>query len=129
MKHLTLFIGILFFITVGCDRKAEREKALRDLDAAQAALEQVNQQLVELEALLNRYNVELEVANDNIARVKEFQLLRTEAERDEQLRAATSSKLELEDGIRRIYAQTSALQDSALRTQHSIEKLKEFLKN
>ena len=72
---------------------------------------------------------ELEVAQDDINQAKEFRLLRTEAEREQQIRNASEYKLKVEENIENIKSNIVYFKDSVLRIEMKIDSLKEFLKN
>jgi|LakMenEpi03Aug12_release.lakeMendotaPanAssembly.Ray.scaffolds.fasta_scaffold1794706_1 predicted nucleic acid-binding Zn-ribbon protein len=125
-----LYVGLLILASLtSCSDKEKREKALKDLDATQQTLIDVNNEVSNLERELTKTIGELEVAKDDINQVKEFQLLRTEAEREQQIRNATEYKLKIEENIETIKSNIEYFKDSANRTEKKIAGLKEFLKN
>lgn len=124
--YLLLVVIVLFS---GCDDREKRDKALKDLDATQQALIDVNTEISNLEAQLTSSLGELEVAKDDLSQVKEFQLLRAEAEREQQIRNATEYKLRIEQNIETIKSNIEYFKDSAQRTEIRIQSLKEYLKN
>lgn len=128
MKKIIPVIAFIF-LSASCDTRQKREQALKDLDRIQEQLLKVNQHIADLENEVVRMTGELEVAKDDINQVKEFQLLRTEEEREEQIRKATEYRIRIEERIEEIKRQANAMRDSASRTESKIEGLKEFLKN
>lgn len=128
MRHIH-FIVLVCVLLASCQDKEKREKALKDLDATQQKLVEVNDQVSSLETMLTKNITELEVAKDDINQAKEFRLLRTEAEREEQIRNAAEYKLKVEENIENIKTNIEYFRDSARRTEMYIDSLKEFLKN
>ena len=125
-----LYVGLIILLALtSCNDKEKRDKALKDLDATQQRLIEVNNEISSLETMLTKNISELEVAKDDMNQVKEFQLLRTEVEREQQIRSATEYKLKVEENIENIKSNIQYFKDSVSRTEMQIEKLKEFLKN
>ena len=125
-----LYVGLIILLALtSCNDKEKRDKALKDLDATQQRLIEVNNEISSLETMLTKNISELEVAKDDMNQVKEFQLLRTEAEREQQIRSATEYKLKVEENIENIKSNIQYFKDSVSRTEMQIERLKEFLKN
>ncbi|MFN7495552.1 MAG: hypothetical protein ACK5RG_21710 [Cyclobacteriaceae bacterium] len=128
MKKIIPVIIFTFLIS-SCDTKQKREQALKNLDLTQEQLLKINQHISDLENEVVRMAGELEVAKDDMNQVKEFQLLRTEEEREEQIRKSTEYRIRIEERIEDIKRQANAMRDSSRRTESKIEELKEFLKN
>lgn len=125
-----LYAGFIILVSLtSCNDKEKREKALKDLDAAQQTLIDLNKEVSNLETMLTKNIGELEVAKDDMNQVKEFQLLRTEEEREQQIRNATEYKLKIEENIENIKSNIEYFKDSVSRTEMKIINLKEFLKN
>lgn len=125
-----LYVGLIILTSLtSCNDREKKDKALKDLDATQQTLINVNKEISNLETMLTKNIGDLEVAKDDINQVKEFQLLRTEAEREEQIRKATEYKLTIEKNIETIKSNIEYFKDSVFRTEMNIATLKEFLKN
>ena len=125
-----LYVGLIILLALtSCTDKEKRDKALKDLDATQQRLIEVNDEISSLETMLTENISELEVAKDDMNQVQEFQLLRTEDEREQQIRSATEYKLKVEENIENIKSNIQYFKDSVSRTEMQIERLKEFLKN
>lgn len=125
-----LYVGLLILVSLtACNDREKRDKALKDLDATQQALIDVNKEIKNQEDLLTKNIGELEVAKDDMNQVKDFQLLRTEAEREQQIRKATEYKLQIEKNIEIIKSNIEYFKDSSRRTEIKIGQLKEYLKN
>lgn len=123
-------VGLLIIISItSCGDKEKREKALKDLDTTQQTLIEVKNQISSLEVLLTKNIGDLEVAKDDLNQVKGFQLLRTEAEREQQIRNATEYQLKIEENIQNINSNIVYFKDSVTRTELQIARLQEFLKN
>lgn len=120
---------IIVSILISCNDKQKKEKALKELDATQQQLIEVNNQISSFEDMLKKNIGELEVAQDDINQAKEFRLLRTEAEREQQIRNASEYKLKVEENIENIKSNIVYFKDSVLRIEMKIDSLKEFLKN
>lgn len=116
-------------ILTSCSDKEKREKALKDLDATQQQLNEVQNEILSLETSLKENIGELEVAKDDLNQVKEFELLRTESEREQNIRNATAYILGIETNIENIKSNIEFYKDSVRRTELKIESLKEYLKN
>ena len=124
------YVGlIILLVLTSCTDKEKRDKALKDLDATQQRLIKVNNEISSLETMLTENISQLEVAKDDMNQVKEFQLLRSEAEREQQIRSATEYKLKIEENIENIKSNIQYFKDSVSRTEMQIGRLKEFLKN
>jgi len=124
------YVGLIILITLtSCSDKEKKEKALKDLDSTQQQLIDVKNKIYSLETQLTKNIGELEVAKDDMNQVKEFQLLRTESEREQQIRNATEYKLKVEENIENIKSNIVYYKESVLRTEMKIQRLKEFLKN
>ena len=124
------YVGlIILLVLTSCTDKEKRDKALKDLDATQQRLIEVNNEISSLETMLTENISQLEVAKDDMNQVKEFQLLRSEAEREQQIRSATEYKLKIEENIENIKSNIQYFKDSVSRTEMQIGRLKEFLKN
>jgi len=117
------------FLLTACNSREKREKALMELDAAQITLSTVQTKIKSLETTLNKNIVELEVAKDELEKVKEFQFLRTEAERKQQIREATEHKLKIEENIQNLNTNIMYFKDSVRRIEVRIGRLKESLKD
>ena len=125
-----LYVGLIILLALtSCTDKEKRDKALKDLDATQQRLIEVNDEISSLETMLTENISELEVAKDDMNQVQEFQLLRTEDEREQQIRSATEYKLKVEENIENIKSNIQYFKDSVSRTEMQIERLKEFCKN
>lgn len=129
MKKIIPPLIAFTFLFIACDTRQKRDQALKELDQTQEQLVKVNKQITDLENEKVKMTAELEVAKDDMNQVKEFQLLRTEEEREEQIRKATEYGIRIEERIEEIKRQADAMRDSARRTESKIERLKEFLKN
>lgn len=114
---------------VSCSDKEKRAQALKDLDNAQAKLIEVKTTIEGLENKLTYNRNNLEVVKDDLNQVKEFQLLRTEAEREEQIRRATENIRIVETNISTLEGDIEYFEDSVLRTEMHIARLQEYLKN
>ena len=124
------YVGLIILLALtSCNDKEKRDKALKDLDATQQRLIEVNNEISSLETMLTENISQLEVAKDDMNQVKEFQLLRSEAEREQQIRSATEYKLKIEENIENIKSNIQYFKDSVSRTEMQIGRLKEFLKN
>ena len=124
------YVGlIILLVLTSCTDKEKRDKALKDLDVTQQRLIEVNNEISSLETMLTENISQLEVAKDDMNQVKEFQLLRSEAEREQQIRSATEYKLKIEENIENIKSNIQYFKDSVSRTEMQIGRLKEFLKN
>lgn len=128
MNKLNVALIIMFLLTA-CNSREKRERALMELDAAQITLTTVQTKIKSLETTLNKNIVELEVAKDEVEKVKEFQFLRTEAERKQQIREATEYKLKIEENIQNLNTNIMYLKDSVRRIEVRIGRLKESLKD
>ena len=125
-----LYVGLIILTSLtSCNDKEKKDKALKDLDATQQTLINDNKEISDLENMLTKHIGELEVAKDDINQVKEFQLMRTEAEREEQIRKATEFKLTIEENIENIKSNIEYFKDSVRRTEMKIATLNEFLRN
>jgi hypothetical protein len=123
-------IGLMMvLLLIGCDDRVKREKALKDLELAQEKIVEVKNEIASFEVQLDQHLGELEVAKDDINQVKEFQILRTEAEREQQIRNATEYKIRIENNIEIIQGNIAFLKDSLQRTESRIIRLKEILKD
>jgi len=122
-------ILIVLLLLTACNSREKREKALMELDAAQITLTAVQTKIKSLETTLKKNIVELEVAKDEVEKVKEFQFLRTEAERKQQIREATEYKLKIEENIQNINTNIMYFKDSVRRIEARIGRLKESLKD
>ncbi|NBW34656.1 MAG: hypothetical protein EBR30_06470 [Cytophagia bacterium] len=114
---------------MACDDKEKRARALKDLDDTQQRLLEVRDEIHRLEQSLTNHIAELEVAKDDFNQVKQFQFLRSETQREQQIRKATTYILNIEKKIDAIKNNITYYQDSVYRTETKIEKLKEYLKN
>ena len=124
------YVGLIILLALtSCSDQEKRDKALKDLDATQQRLIEVNNEISSLETMLTENISQLEVAKDDMSQVKEFQLLRSEAEREQQIRSATEYKLKIEENIENIKSNIQYFKDSVSRTEMQIGRLKEFLKN
>ncbi len=123
------FLSILCAVLISCNNREKRTQALDDLDKAQQQLVEIKSAITALEADLNKNQAEHEVAKDDIDQAKRFQLLRTEAEREQHIRMATEYRLSIEKNIDTIRDQIIQLNDSAKKTEIKILQLMEFLKN
>lgn len=128
MKKLILS-AIIMTIFISCDGKQKREQALKDLDTGQQQFTDIKKQIGDLETQVTKMTGELEVAKDDINQVKEFHLLRTEAEREQQIRNATEYQIEVENKIDSLKNRIIALKDSASLTEIKIQNLEAFLKD
>ncbi|NBP68152.1 MAG: hypothetical protein EBU52_05360 [Cytophagia bacterium] len=126
-KVYILFIGLI--LLMACDDKEKRARALKDLDDTQQRLLEVRDEIHRLEQSLTNHIAELEVAKDDFNQVKQFQFLRSETQREQQIRKATTYILNIEKKIDAIKNNITYYQDSVYRTETKIEKLKEYLKN
>lgn len=125
-KLLTI---LLILLLAACSNKEDRARALKNLDASQIALANVKNEILRHEKLLTENLGELEVAKDNMNQVKQFVFLRSEAERERDIRKATEYKLKIEKNIETINSNIKYFQDSVFRTEREIVRLTEFLKN
>jgi hypothetical protein len=125
-KILTLLVILAF---VACSDKEKKAEALKALDKTQAQLVQVNSKIEEFEKELIDNKNNLEVVKDDLNQVKQFQLLRTEAEREQQIRIATQNIRTVESNIQILESNIQYLKDSVFRTENQIARLQEFLKN
>jgi chromosome segregation ATPase len=128
MKKIAIGFIILFTIAA-CNDKEKKEKALTDLDATQQTLSDIHTRITELETTMIKMAGELEVVKDDINQAKEFQMLRTEAEREQQIRNATEHRIKIEENIENLKSQILYFKDSVDRTKIKIGMLKDFLKN
>lgn len=131
--HSTRLEIILVFLALvtamACNDKEKRAKALKDLDYSQAQLVQVNAHIIELEQRLSDNQNELEVVKDDLRQAKQFQLLRTESEREQQIRTATQNIRTVESNIQILENNIQYFKDSVFRTERQIARLREVLKN
>lgn len=127
MKKLTLLLILLF--SLSCNDRQKKEQALRQLEQAQQELPKLNHAKETLDAEILSLKAELEVANDQLARSKEFHFLRTEKERDQQIREAVEKIEQIEQSIKDDKKQINSVDESTQYTQNRILALKEILKN
>jgi hypothetical protein len=120
---------LIITLVIACNNRNNREYALKDLEVKQKVLTEMNQQVEELNMQNIKMIGELEVAIDRIDQAKQFQFLRTENEREQQIRKASEYKLSIEQNIENLKKQLIELQDSVKQTEIKIEEIKEFLKN
>ncbi|GEM_PF-2059341 len=120
---------LLLLLITACTSKEEKARALYDLEFHQQKIVEFKQQIALIEQKLENSEAELEVAKDDINQVKQFQLLRTESEREAQIRTATKNKIEIEKYIHQLNNQMQGIEDSIFSTEMQINQLKEVLKN
>jgi hypothetical protein len=125
----TLLALIILVTVFGCSDKEKREKALRDLDRSQQTLVEVKDQITSFQEQLNKTVVELEVYKDDLNQVKQFQLMRTESDREKQIRQATQNILTAKENIEILNSNIKILTDSVFRTEMQISRLQNYLKN
>lgn len=123
------FKFLIISLFVSCTSREQKEKALNDLELTQKAFTDARTEISSLEALLRNNINELEVAKDDLNQVKKFKLLRTEYEREEQIRSASNYIQEIENNIYNINSKILLLKDSLTRSERKIAELKEFLKD
>lgn len=128
MKKVYISIAAVL-ILYSCGNSEKKEQALRDLDDAQQTLVSIKVELSKYDSLLTQNIAELEVAKDKAEHTKDFHFLRTEQEREDEIKNATEYKLKIEKNIENIKTNIQFFQDSAQRTEIKIQQLNEFLKN
>lgn len=122
------FTFLLLLVSCGNDRES-KANALNELDSRKKELIELRKTITELEDLLVQTKGELEVAKDDINQVKEFQVLRSEQEREQQIRNATAYKIKIENRITKIEDDISTKKESVKLTENAIRHLEEYLKN
>jgi outer membrane murein-binding lipoprotein Lpp len=129
MKTTILFIS--FFLTLsflGCDSKAKKESALKNLELSQTMISTFQQDVDRLSESIKNSRIELEVAKDNAQNAKTPQFMRTHEEREEAIRNAAANVQKLEDYIEKSNQKILVLNDSIMQIKIRINSLKEILK-
>jgi hypothetical protein len=127
---IRIILGITtVLVAFSCSDKEKREKALRDLDLTQQTLLEVKGKITSYQEQLNSTILELEVYKDDLNQVKQFQFMRTESDREKQIRQATQNILTTEENIRILNSNIEILKDSVFKTELQISRLQDYLKN
>ena len=127
MKKIALLC--LLFLSLSCNDRQKKEQALRQLEEAQQEIPKLKHAKEILAAEIVSLKAELELANDQLARTKEFHFLRTEEERDQQIRDAVEKIEQIEQSIKDDRTKINTIEESAQNAQNCIVSLKEILKN
>src|SRR5689334_21882075 len=90
MRRILIFLLISSASLTSCSDKEKREKALKALEQSQQLKADFEAQVEGAKNRVNALEQQLAVAEDNINRVKEYQLLRTSDERDQQIKNAVA---------------------------------------
>jgi len=112
-----------------CNDKEKREKALKSLEQGQQLKIDFEAQVEGIKNRINALEQQLVVAEDNINRAKEYQLLRTVEERDQQLRNAVANKQKIEEEIEDTRLRQQALGDSLKAVDGRIQAAKDIIEN
>jgi len=112
MKKLLVLLLMSSIVATGCNDKEKREKALKSLEKNQQLKLDFESQIEGAKNRINALEQQLAVAEDKINRVKEYQLLRTEQERDQQIKDAVAEKQKIEADLAETRTRQQALTDS-----------------
>jgi hypothetical protein len=127
MKTTLLPLFFILSLSIGCSNRAERDRALQDLEQTEKELLHNNLIVEQLKADLNNSILELEVAKDKLQQVKQFQLMRTESEREQQIKTATQQILDIQKYNEGISSRIEIVADSILYDEREILRLKELI--
>ena len=94
-RHLYLFLTISLLIFNSCTR-------------SQAEIAAIQQDIENIRGELRESNASLEAANDKMERIKEFHVLRTQDEREQQIQAQSQRIQELNDKISQLSTRLAA---------------------
>jgi hypothetical protein len=119
---------LVLVLACACSKREERERALHDLERIQQEQRESNELIERLKADLNSYALELEVAKDDLEQVKQFQFLRAEIEREQQIRDAKQRIIDVQKQIDNVSSRIRTLSDSVLHNQAEILRLKDLIK-
>lgn len=128
MNVTSLSIFLVFVVSFACSNREERDRALRDLERKQQELLHNRKVIEQLRSTLNSSILELEVAKDDLQQVKQFQLMRTESEREQQIKDATQRILDIQKYIEQVSSRLQTVGDSVLYNEGEIMRLKELIK-
>lgn len=109
--------------------RAEKGKALQDLDNYQKKLAEYSKAINYGNDFLEKMTAKVEVAKDEIEYAKTPQFLRTHEEREQDINNASLNKIKLEKNIGKLKGLLKAYNDSLNSINNSILRIKEFLKN
>jgi hypothetical protein len=123
---LSIFLGIV--LSFACSNREERDRALQDLELKQQELLNNKKLIEQLESEINRSILELEVAKDDLQQVKQFQLMRMESEREQQIKDGTQRILDIQKYIEHVSSRIQSVSDSASSNQREIIRLKQLIK-
>jgi hypothetical protein len=129
MRTIIISAIILAVIFCNCNNKAAKESALKTLELNQTNLIKYKQSIDTLNKVLKNYQVELEVAKDKVISAKDFKFLRTQDEREQDIRNATKNLQDIEDGIVKTNQEILMFGDSVTQIEARVKALKEILKN
>ena len=129
MKRTLALLLLTFALMTSCNDKEKREKALKSLEQGQQLKIDFEAQVEGIKNRINALEQQLVVAEDNINRAKEYQLLRTVEERDQQLRNAVANKQKIEEEIEDTRLRQQALGDSLKAVDGRIQAAKDIIEN
>ena len=118
---LSLFALALF----GCGHQ-EREKAFKNLEHRKEKLSTHKQTVRSLNEDLAKLQQQWEVAEDNIIinLVKEFRIYRTKNEREQLIKNAVASKIDVEERIEKTILKINTQNDSVMHAEKKIIEVK-----
>jgi hypothetical protein len=122
-------LSLALVLMLACADKEKRAQALKDLDVAQRNVIEIKNQIALVLQEIDKTIGELEVTKDDLQQVKQFQLMRTESEREEQIKHVTQNILILEKNIDILKSNVKVYEDSLFRTEMKVARLMDYLKH
>lgn len=129
MRKILTILLIAFVSLTSCTDKEKREKALKALEQSQQLKADFEAQIEGAKNRVNALEQQLAVAEDNISRVKEFQLLRAPDEKEQQIKNAVAEKQRIEAAIVEAKALQHTLNDSLSAVSGRIQTAKDIISN